>query len=202
MLIISSLLAVAVIATTPTTPLPWFDLGDYPTYAFEREWQGTTNFEVVVAPTGRSTDCKIIKSSGHAVLDRQACWVALKRARFTPAIGADGQPAFGVYRSQVVWSRPDRTGLQRDLGPDLEVIVNQLPAGTVEPSAVKLAYFVDAQGKPSACTPLPESSRQPLQLVDIACRALFQQLPHQALTARGSNVAAVRTAAVRVSAPK
>ena len=107
--IIGSLLMSAVIATTPATPLPWFDLNDYPTKAFEREWQGTTNFDVIVDPDGRSTDCKIAKSSGYEVLDRQACWVALKRARFTPAMGANGERAFGVYRSQVVWSRPDRS---------------------------------------------------------------------------------------------
>lgn len=196
---IGSLLMSAVIATTPATPLPWFDLNDYPTKAFEREWQGTTNFDVIVNPQGRSTDCKIAKSSGYEMLDRQACWVAMKRARFTPVIGADGQRAFGVYRSQVMWSRPDRAGLQSDLGPDLEVSVNQLPAGTAGPAAVKLAYFVDAQGNPSACTALPDSAKQPKQLVDIACQALFQQLPRQAVTANGASVAAVKTAAVKVT---
>lgn len=200
--IIGSLLVSAVIATTPATPLPWFDLNDYPTKAFEREWQGTTNFDVIVDPQGRSIDCKIAKSSGHEILDRQACWVAIKRARFSPAIGADGERAFGVYRSQVVWSRPDRTGVQRNLGPDLEISVNQLPAGTAGPTAVKLAYFVDAHGSPSACTPLPDSARQPKQLVDLACQALFQQLPREAVTANGSAVAAVKTAAVRVIEPK
>ena len=200
--IIGSLLVSAVIATTPATPLPWFDLNDYPTKAFEREWQGTTNFDVIVNPDGRSTDCKIAKSSGYQVLDRQACWVAMKRARFTPAIGSDGQRAFGVYRSQVVWSRPDRAGVQRDLGPDLEISVNQLPPGSNGQTAVKLAYFVDSQGSPSACTPLPDSARQPKQLIDLACQALFQQFPHEAVSLNGNNVSAVRTAAVRVVATK
>ena len=198
--IFSSLVMSAVIATTPATPLPWFDLNDYPTKAFEREWQGTTNFDVIVDPQGRSTDCRIEKSSGHEILDRSACWVAMKRARFTPAIGADGQRAFGVYRTQVVWSRPDRTGIQRDLGPDLEVSVNQLPPGT--PEAVKLAYFVDAAGNPSACTALPDSASQTKQLVDLACQALFQRLPRAAVTVNGATVAAVKTAAVKVVAQK
>ena len=200
MLIFGSLLMSAVIATTPASPLPWFDLNDYPTKAFEREWQGTTNFDVIVDPQGRSTDCRIAKSSGHEILDRSACWVAMKRARFTPAIGADGQRAFGVYRTQVVWSRPDRTAIQRNLGPDLEVSVNQLPPGT--PEAVKLAYFVDAAGNPSACTPLPDSAKQPQQLIDLACTALFQQLPRAAVTVNGATVAAVKTAAVKVIAQK
>ena len=199
--VISSLLAGAVVATTPATPLPWFDLNDYPTKAFQREWQGVTTFAVIVAPDGRAADCKVLKSSGYEALDRPACWVPLKRARFTPAIGADGQPTYGVYRSQVVWARPDRPALQRDLGPDLEISLNQLPAGTTGP-AVKLAYYVDAAGNPSACTPLADSAAQPQQLVDVACQALFGQLAHEPVTARGAAVAAVKTAAVKITAPK
>jgi TonB family protein len=202
MMIIGSLIAGAVVATTSATPLPWFSLDDYPITAFRREWQGTTNFDVVVDPQGRSVDCKIAKSSGHEMLDRQACWVAMKRAKFTPAIGTDGQPAYGVYRSQVMWARPDRSGMQRNLGPDLEISVNQLPPGATGPAAVKLAYFVDASGSPSACTALPDSAKQPAQIVDLACQALFQQLPREAVTARGATVAAVKTAAVKVVAQK
>ena len=198
--IIGSLLMSAVIATTPATPLPWFDLNDYPTKAFAREWQGTTNFDVIVDTQGRAIDCRITKSSGHEILDRQACWVAIKRARFTPASGADGLRTIGVYRSQVVWSRPDRAGVQRDLGPDLEISVNQLPPGSNGQAAVKLAYFVDTQGTPSACTPLPDSARQPKQLVDLACQALFKQFPHEPVSLNGNNVSAVRTAAVKVVA--
>ena len=201
MSIIGSLLAGAVIATTPTTPLPWFNLNDYPTKAFAREWQGVTNFAVVVGPDGRAADCKIVKSSGYALLDRQACWVATKRARFAPARGANGAPAFGVYRSQVVWQRPDRGALQRDLGPDLEISSSHLPAGRAG-SAVKVAYYVDAAGNPSACTPLPDSAALPRALVDAACAALFGQLAREPVTAKGAAVPAVKTAAVKVNAPK
>lgn len=200
MLFIGSLLASSVVATASATPLPWFDLNDYPTKAFQREWQGVTNFAVIVGPDGKPADCKITKSSGYEMLDRSACWVPMKRARFTPAVGADGRPAYGVYRSQVVWRRPDRGLLQRDLGPDLEVSVNQLPPGTVEPVAVRVAYAVDAAGTPSSCTPL--DSAQPRRLVDAACTALFQQLPREPVTAHGAAVAAVKTAAVKVTAGK
>ena len=198
------LLAGAVIAATSASPLPWFTVDDYPTKAFEREWQGVTHFEVVVDQSGRPSDCKITKSSGYDLLDKQACFVAMKRAHFTPASDANGAWSYGVYRSQVVWARPDRNvaSLQRELGPDVEITVNQLPTGTSGPLAVKLAYFVDAQGNASACTPLPPSSTDPAAIVDLACKALFQQVPHQAVTARGATVAAVRTAAVKVSAAK
>ena len=202
--IIGSLFASAVVATSSATPLPWFTVDDYPTKAFQREWQGVTSFEVIVAPDGRAADCKVTKSSGYDMLDRQACFVAMKRAKFMPAAGAGGQPAYGVYRSQVAWARPDRdrNSLQRDLGPDLDISVNQLPAGTTGPLAVKLAYFVDAQGNPSACTPMNGSNAQPDPVVDVACKALFQQLQREPVIANGAAVAAVRTAAVKVTAAK
>lgn len=202
MSIFLSLLASSVVATTSATPLPWFDLNDYPTKAFEREWQGVTDFAVVVGPDGKPADCKVTKSSGYEMLDRSACWVPMKRIRFTPAVDADGRPTYGVYRSQVAWRRPDRGALQRDLGPDLEISVNQLPPGTVEPVAIRVAYAVDAAGSPSACTPLPDSSAQPRQLIDVVCSALFQQLPREPVTVHGGAVAAVKTAAVRVNASK
>ena len=202
--VFGSLLANAVIATTSASPLPWFTVDDYPTKAFEREWQGVTSFDVVVDPAGRAAECKITKSSGYEMLDKQACYVAMKRAHFTPASDASGQRSYGVYRSQVTWARPDRDGasLQRDLGPDLELSVNQLPAGTTGPLAVKLAYYVDAQGKASGCTALPESRTNPAPIVDLACKALLEQAPHQPVTARGMAVGAVRTAAIQVSAAK
>ena len=88
------------------------------------------------------------------------------------------------------------------MGPDLEVSVTQLPTGTLEPAAVKMAYFVDAQGNPSACTPLPDSARQPQQLIDLACQALLRSLTREPVTAHGSTVAAVKTAAVKVVVPR
>ena len=200
--IIGSLLAGAVVATTSASPLPWFNVDDYPTKAFAREWQGVTNFEVIVAPDGRPTDCRITKSSGYDVLDRQACYVAMHRPKFTTA-SAEGRSAYGVYRSQVVWARPDRNpNMQRDLGPDLEISVNQLPAGGGTPLGVRVAYLVDTQGNPSDCTAIGDSRGQPGAIVDLACKALLQQLPHQPVTADGATVAAVRTAAIKVTATK
>ena len=198
------LLAGAVVAVTSASPLPWFTVDDYPTKAFEREWQGVTSFDVIVDQSGRPADCKITKSSGYDVLDRQACYVATKRPHFTPASGTNGERTYGVYRSQVVWARPDRDAgsLQRDLGPDLEVTVSQLPAGTQGPLAVKVAYFVDAQGNASSCTALPASNASPSTVVDAACKALLQQVGRQPVTAMGTTVPAVRMAAVKVSVAK
>ena len=199
---IAALMLNAVIAPGPATPLPWYTFNDYPMKAFEREWQGTTAMSVLVGPDGRPQSCSVDKSSGYDVLDRQTCWVALKKARFTPARGPDGTPAYGVYRSQVKWSRPDRDFVQLEPGPDLEVSVAALPSGSISPTAVKLAYFVDQQGKPSSCTPLTESQRQPKTLIDAACSQLLTKLTSSPAALKGQLVPTVRTAAVLFTVSK
>jgi TonB family protein len=191
MSLLASLVVSAVVAAAPATPLPWYGTADYPDKAFAREWEGAASFEVIVAPNGRPAECRITQSSGHDVLDKQTCYIAMNRARFSPARGPDGTPVYGAYRSMVKWHRPDRDKLQAEPGPDLELTVASMPAGTAMPAAVKIAYFVDAQGQPSACTALPESKAQPSALVEAACRAMF------ATVAPGTaNRPMVRTAAV------
>ena len=101
--IIGSLFASAVVATSSATPLPWITVDDYPTKAFEREWQGVTSFEVIVAPDGRAADCKITKSSGLKQFDERACAALKTRARFYPALDETGQPVAGTFSSSVRW---------------------------------------------------------------------------------------------------
>jgi TonB family protein len=196
MSLFASLLVNAVIAATPATPLPWYNIDDYPMQAFEREWRGTTTFEVLVAPNGKAAGCRITTSSGYEQLDKQTCFVAMKRARFTQARGPDGAPAYGTYRSMVMWHRPDQEKLQAEVGPDIELSVSALPAGTEKPAAVKLAYLVDADGKPSNCTVLPDSKKQPAELVNAACTQLFSRLSPAPVAANGAKVPAVKAAAV------
>ena len=70
------------------------------------------------------------------------------------------------------------------------------------PAGVKLAYFVDAQGNPSECTPLPESARQPRQLIDAACSQFLAKAARTPATLNGTAVGVVRTAAVKFDTPK
>ena len=199
---IAAMMLNAVIAAGPATPLPWYTFDDYPMKAFEREWQGTAAMTLLIGTDGRPHSCTIDKSSGYDILDRQTCWVALKKARFTPARGPDGTLAYGVYRSQVRWSRPDRDFVQLEPGPDLEVSVAALPSGSLSPTAVKLAYFVDSAGKPSSCTALTESQRQPKALIDAACSQLFTKVATTTVAPEGQRVPTVRTAAVLFTVAK
>jgi len=191
-----SLLAGSVVAATPVTPLPWFEFKDYPMKAFEKSWEGVTRFELLIGPDGRIADCRVTSSSGHEELDRATCFLATKRVQFRPARGADGQAAWGTYRSQALWALPEHN-ISAPAPPDLEVSLNQLPADTTQPPAVKLAYAVDQSGNPSECTLLPSSLKQPEVLVQLACKELLSRTPRAPVIGpSGQPVPAVKTGAV------
>jgi TonB family protein len=197
MLAFSALLLTSVTAAAPTAKLPWFEFHDYPMKAFEKHEEGVTRFELLVGPDGRAANCTIIKSSGSEELDAKTCKLASFRSRFAPARGPSGQPVYGVYRSQAIWVFPENTLPNTAPGPDLQISINQYPQGTLDPPVVKLSYFVDQQGRVSACGPLHGEPPQPQALVDVACRELPSHLHSEpARTLEGQAVPAVRTAAV------
>lgn len=192
-----SILAGGVVAATPATPAPWFTFDDYPMKAFEKKEEGVTQFELLVSPEGKVAGCNVTVSSGSGELDRTTCNLATRRVQFSPARDANGRTVFGVYRSQALWAIPDNR-IAAKVGPDLEISLNQLPAGTSEPPVVKLAYAVDAQGKASGCTIHPTSLKQPDVLVDLGCRELLSKMGGTpVLDPAGRPVAAIKTAAVR-----
>ena len=197
-----TMLSASVIAATPATPPPWFNfMEDYPMKAFENRWEGVTQFELLIAPDGHVARCTVTQSSGHDEFDSRTCLIAQKRARFHGAKAADGQPVWGVYRSEAKWALPEHK-LAGNAGADLEISVNKLPDGATEPAAVKLAFAVDPQGNTSECTVIPTSLRQPKALVDIGCKEL---LSHEAgkpvVGPSGQPVAAVKTGAVWFKTP-
>lgn len=193
----SLMLAGAVVAATPITPEPWFDFAeDYPMKAFEKKWEGITQYQLLIAPDGTIAECSVVKSSGYEEFDSKTCFLTQKRAKFRPARNSDGQAVFGVYRGEVRWAMPERK-LPIAAAPDLELSLNKLPAGTTEPPAVKLAYAVDVQGNTSSCTLMPSSLRQPAVLVELGCKELMQREEGKpVLGPSGQPVPAVKTGAV------
>jgi TonB family protein len=192
------LISGAVVAATPATPQPWFEFKDYPMKAFEKSAEGVTRFELLIAPDGRIADCKVTSSSGNEELDKTSCFLASKRAKFRPARDADGRAVWGTYRTQALWALPEHK-LISPPAPDLEVSLNQLPDGTKQPPAVKLAYAVDQQGNPSpgSCTLMPSSLPQPQVLVQLGCKELLERAPRApVIDPAGQAVPAVKTGAV------
>jgi protein TonB len=69
-----------------------FTVSDYPTEAIKNGWQGDVSVDLTVGPNGTVTNCVVVASSGHEVLDKTTCRILMRRARFKPATDASGQP--------------------------------------------------------------------------------------------------------------
>ena len=87
-------------------PGNWANTNDYPSRALQQEREGTTSFRVTVGPDGRVQSCTVTGSSGHADLDDATCKNIQRRARFDPALDANGQPTSGSWSSRVRWQIP------------------------------------------------------------------------------------------------
>lgn len=99
-------------------PRLWVTLSDYPEKAFQEGLGGEVKFEVSVIPTGKIENCKTLESSGHLLLDEQACTLWKKYALFRPALDIDGNAITGRYIANVRWALPRRIGNGK---PNLEI---------------------------------------------------------------------------------
>jgi protein TonB len=81
----------------------WVTNSDYPPEATAQKLSGMVAFRLQIGPDGRVEDCTITASSGHDVLDRKTCEVMIQRARFTPALDAQGNAVRGTFASRFRW---------------------------------------------------------------------------------------------------
>jgi|GEM_PF-1071988 len=86
---------------------PLIRASDYPPEARRRRNQGMTVMRLAINPQGRVVDCVPVQSSGSEVLDRQSCSLTTKRARFHPALDANGTPAAAHTVTSVMWLLPE-----------------------------------------------------------------------------------------------
>ena len=89
-------------ATDPTGRL-WNMLSDYPEDALAAHKQGDVIARMDVDGRGRVTNCAVVVSSGTKSLDNATCATALKKGKFTPAIGADGKPTASQRVARMRW---------------------------------------------------------------------------------------------------
>ena len=80
-----------------------FTSNDYPGIAIAANNQGTVQFVLLIDEQGKVADCTVTQTSGVAALDAQSCAVVKERARFEPAIGADGKPAKASFTQRITW---------------------------------------------------------------------------------------------------
>jgi protein TonB len=80
---------------------------DYPAEAVRNHWQGRATADLTIDKTGRVAACKIVKSTGHQVLDDATCSILARRALFKPATDQNGNPTEQVVRTpEIVWRLP------------------------------------------------------------------------------------------------
>lgn len=76
---------------------------------FPSRERGTGSWEVAfdlqITSGGFIRDCAITQSSGSKAIDEETCRLVTRRARFTPALDAEGSPIDSKYAAKVVWER-------------------------------------------------------------------------------------------------
>lgn len=88
----------AIIPAEPLIPLEqWFHPDDYPAASLRGSEEGDVSALLGIDTHGLVTGCRIIHSSGHPLLDRATCALAVRRGRFTPAKDAQRRPVVGSY---------------------------------------------------------------------------------------------------------
>jgi TonB family protein len=81
----------------------YFTGRDYPELAIQKQRGGSVKFALLIDETGKVADCTVTASSSVPVLDAQSCGILMTRARFKPAVGADGKPAKDAVGGTVSW---------------------------------------------------------------------------------------------------
>lgn len=85
------------------SPAKWFRPEDYPAGLSRMGMGGAVIIRLLVGADGSVQKCQVTKSGGDKAFQDATCKAAMKRARFRPAIAADGQPSASVWIKRVNW---------------------------------------------------------------------------------------------------
>jgi TonB family protein len=175
---------------------------DYPPRAMANGEEGTVVFDALIAPDGSVDKCTIAVSSGHSDLDDATCRIVKARARFVPARDGNGAAVYGIFRNVINWSLGNLVG--GHLEPELELQINQAPAGVTLPLVMTLSYVSRADGSAGNCgldssAPGTSAPPPPQVLVDLACNSIVTGPRDVVRNSHGQPVAAKRTMTARFS---
>lgn len=91
-------------ATPVGSPGQWMRGTDYPMSMIRKMQSGIVRFRLMVGEDGAPTACHIQLSTNPEGFDAAVCDALMKRARFKPALDADGKPLPSYYRNSVMFS--------------------------------------------------------------------------------------------------
>ena len=79
---------------------------DYPAGAVRKDAVGAIDTLLNVDQSGRVTSCRLVRASGHELLDTTTCRLLQERAQFDPAIDRNGRAMAAPYYVSVRWWLP------------------------------------------------------------------------------------------------
>ena len=93
-------------AAPKNSPARWLGPNDYPTHLLLKGAQGLVHFRLMIGPDGQPTDCVIQRSTRPEGFDQAVCRALMRKARFTPALDAQGKPVASYWLNTVRFEIP------------------------------------------------------------------------------------------------
>jgi protein TonB len=91
-----------------TDRLRWITTEDYPSTALRENAQGVVVIAATIGTDGKVRSCLVTQSSGNRLLDDTTCRLYMRRAHFTPARDADGNPTTAQRTDRFRWQIPNQ----------------------------------------------------------------------------------------------
>ena len=88
------------------SPGKWVVSSDYPVGMLSAGQPALVNFRLSIGPDGAPTGCYIQATTRPMEFDKAVCKSVMKRARFLPALDAQGQPLASYYQNRVYFEIP------------------------------------------------------------------------------------------------
>ena len=143
--------ALAVASPEPIDLISWFSDDDFPMAAMKEGLEGRSYYQVEVGGQGEPLHCRIVKSSGHAVLDKATCDAIMSRARFRIPSAATRGKRDSIFSGLVSWQMPTSTA-----DAHRAIIVDFGAAGTT-PNCQVVAVVMRANEGPSCASVLGQA---------------------------------------------
>lgn len=154
----------SVIPAEPLIPLDqWFHPDDYPPASMRSAEEGDVSALLTIDPQGMVKGCRVIHGSGHPLLDRATCALAVRRGRFEPAKDVHRKPVAGSYVISSVRWRVNGIGAPSGGPPIVEArSYDPVPAVPIAPTLSEtrvIGYSVEVMpdGTFGACTFTPST---------------------------------------------
>lgn len=84
-------------------PSKWFGAGDFPANLNHAGVGAIVVIRLMTGSDGAVTGCTVAKSGGDEAFETLTCRLAIARARFRPAIGANGEPIASAWIQRIDW---------------------------------------------------------------------------------------------------